>query len=180
MTIQNLTEESRFTKEQLTKIIDAANEVITALAGENEDLSTSNNLGMVRAWDYLNDDAAPPEVVKRLAEIALALLTVPDDIPPHVLDAMSEMCDAGFDAQGIWDLCRGSIMPPAPCPRCGTVSGRPDGGHYCHVDAGQCGICAKCVPQINGGSGFSNCAEAHAAEIGQPCIAAIKGADANA
>ena len=48
-----------FTKEQLTKIIDAANEVITALAGENEDLSTSNNLGMVRAWDYLNDDAAP-------------------------------------------------------------------------------------------------------------------------
>lgn len=117
---------------------------------------------------------------KRVLEIALAALTAPDYIPPHVLDAMSDMCDGGFNAQGIWDLCRESIMPPAPCPRCGTVSDRPDGGHYCHVDAGQCGICAKCVPQINGGSGFSNCAEAHAAEIGQPCIAAIKGADANA
>lgn len=71
-----------FTKEQLTKIIDAANEVITALAGENEDLSTSNNLGMVRAWDYLNDDAAPPEVVKRLAEIALASLEADGDSEP--------------------------------------------------------------------------------------------------
>ncbi|MGV2721531.1 UNVERIFIED_CONTAM: hypothetical protein POV78_06915 [Enterobacter roggenkampii] len=28
----------------------------------------------------------------------------------------------------------------------------------------QCGICAECVPQINGGSGFTNCADAHAAE----------------
>ncbi|MFS9379441.1 hypothetical protein QNN88_01920 [Citrobacter sp. ANG330] len=27
----------------------------------------------------------------------------------------------------------------------------------------QCGICADCVPQINGGSGFNNCEEAHAA-----------------
>lgn len=28
----------------------------------------------------------------------------------------------------------------------------------------QCGICAECVPQINGGSGFTNRADAHAAE----------------
>ncbi|EPL0394290.1 hypothetical protein QCJ66_000951 [Enterobacter ludwigii] len=70
-----------------------------------------------------------------LAEIALAVLTAPDYIPPHVLDAMSDMCDGGFNAQGIWDLCRESIMPPAPCTRCGTVSDRPDGGHYCHVNA---------------------------------------------
>lgn len=69
---------------------------------------------------------------KRELEIALASLTVPDDIPPHVLDAMSDMCDAGFDAQGIWDLCRKSNLPPEPCPRCGTVSDRPDGAHYCH------------------------------------------------
>ncbi|EMV7411142.1 hypothetical protein AADQ46_004714 [Enterobacter soli] len=69
---------------------------------------------------------------KRELEIALASLTVPDDIPPHVLDAMSDMCDGGFDAQGIWDLCRKSILPPEPCPRCGTVSDRPDGAHYCH------------------------------------------------
>jgi len=69
---------------------------------------------------------------KRELEIALASLTVPDAIPPHVLDAMSDMCDAGFDAQGIWDLCRKSILPPEPCPRCGIVSDRPDGAHYCH------------------------------------------------
>lgn len=68
-------------------------------------------------------------------EIALASLTAPDDIPPHVLDAMSDMCDGGFDAQGIWDLCREAIMPPTSCPRCGTVSDRPDGVHYCHVGA---------------------------------------------
>lgn len=28
----------------------------------------------------------------------------------------------------------------------------------------QCGICAECVPQVNGGSGITNCADAHAAE----------------
>lgn len=28
----------------------------------------------------------------------------------------------------------------------------------------QCGICAGCVPQVDGGSGFTNCADAHAAE----------------
>jgi hypothetical protein len=69
-------------------------------------------------------------------EIALAALTAPDYIPPHILDTMSDMCDGGFDAQGIWDLCRESFMPPAPCPRCGTVSGRPDGLHYCHAGNG--------------------------------------------
>lgn len=64
-----------FTKEQLTRIINAANEVITALDGTNPDLCKENNEGMVKAWDCLNDDAAPPAVVKRLAEIALATLT---------------------------------------------------------------------------------------------------------
>lgn len=67
------------------------------------------------------------------AEIALAMLTAPDFIPPHVEDAMGEMCDGGFNAQGIWSLCRKSLMPPKPCPRCGTASDRPDGVHYCHV-----------------------------------------------
>ncbi|MGK4483149.1 hypothetical protein ACKU2Z_12875 [Citrobacter freundii] len=28
----------------------------------------------------------------------------------------------------------------------------------------QCGICAECVPQVDGGSGFTNCADAHAAD----------------
>lgn len=29
----------------------------------------------------------------------------------------------------------------------------------------QCGICANCVPQINGGSGFNNCEEANAVQM---------------
>lgn len=81
----------------------------------------------------VNDDRRNEAMMNKcVLEIALASLTAPDYIPPHVLDAMSDMCDAGFDAQGIWDLCRASIMPPEPCPRCGTVSERPDGAHYCH------------------------------------------------
>lgn len=32
---------------------------------------------------------------------------------------------------------------------------------------GWCGICADCVPQINGGSGFKNCAEAHDAQLAE-------------
>ncbi|HGW6103698.1 TPA: hypothetical protein ACNIQM_001826 [Citrobacter werkmanii] len=32
---------------------------------------------------------------------------------------------------------------------------------------GYCGICADCVPQINGGSGFNNCEEAHAAQMAE-------------
>lgn len=31
----------------------------------------------------------------------------------------------------------------------------------------QCGICVNCVPQINGGSGFNNCDEAHAAQLAE-------------
>lgn len=69
---------------------------------------------------------------KHILEIALAALVVPSDIPPHVLDAMSDMCDGGFDAQGIWDLCRESTAPPVACPRCGAISTRPNGEHYCH------------------------------------------------
>lgn len=68
-----------------------------------------------------------------LFEIALAALNAPDYIPPHVDDALGDMCDGGYNAQGIWALCRESIMPPAPCPRCGIKSDRPDGAHYCHV-----------------------------------------------
>lgn len=70
---------------------------------------------------------------KCVLKIALAALTAPDYIPPHVLDAMSDLCDGGFNAQGIWDLCRESIMPAEACPRCGTTSDRPDGAHYCHI-----------------------------------------------
>lgn len=106
----------QFTKEQL---IAKAEDQLKLIRGLSLTLSAKEHVDMCSA----------------LFEIALASLTAPDYIPPHVQDSMSEMCDGGFDGQGIWDLCRESIMPPAPCPRCGTVSDRPDGGHYCHVGA---------------------------------------------
>ncbi len=62
---------AKFTKEQLTQIIDSAEEVITALADENPDMSKENTDGMIRAWDYLNDDVATPEVVRDMARLLL-------------------------------------------------------------------------------------------------------------
>ncbi|GAA5740979.1 hypothetical protein Sent08_00023 [Salmonella enterica] len=62
------------TREQAQEIIDAADEVITALAGTNEDVHPDNSQEMIRLYDDLNDHYAPPEVVRELARIALASL----------------------------------------------------------------------------------------------------------
>ncbi|HBL7838409.1 TPA: DUF551 domain-containing protein [Escherichia coli] len=61
------------TREQAQKIIEAADEVISALAGTNEDVNPDSD-DMLRLWDDLNDRHAPPEVVRELARIALASL----------------------------------------------------------------------------------------------------------
>lgn len=61
------------TREQAQKIIEAADEVISALAGTNEDVNPGSD-NMLRLWDDLNDRHAPPEVVRELARIALASL----------------------------------------------------------------------------------------------------------
>lgn len=61
------------TREQALKIIEAADEVISALAGTNEDVHTGSD-NMLRLWDDLNDRYAPPEVVRELARIVLASL----------------------------------------------------------------------------------------------------------
>ena len=63
---------NKLTKEQLTRIIDSANEVITALAGTNDDIHPDNSKKMCAAWDHLNDYAAPPEVVRAMARQLLA------------------------------------------------------------------------------------------------------------
>ncbi|EPV2500408.1 DUF551 domain-containing protein [Enterobacter hormaechei] len=63
------------TREQAQKIIDAADEVITALAGTNEDIHPDNYTKMCEAWNFLNDNAAPPEVVRELARITQTSLT---------------------------------------------------------------------------------------------------------
>lgn len=56
----------------------------------------------------ITPNADPRRVIKLYAEPQTVAL--PDDIPPHVLDAISDMCDGGFDAQGIWDLCRAAML----------------------------------------------------------------------
>lgn len=62
------------TKEHAQKIIDAADEVITALAGTNDDSHPDNSEKMCGLWDDLNDRYAPPEVVRELARAMLASL----------------------------------------------------------------------------------------------------------
>ena len=64
---------STITRVQAQKIIEAADAVITALAGTNEDVHPESD-NMLRLWDDLNDRYAPPEVVRELARIALASL----------------------------------------------------------------------------------------------------------
>lgn len=75
----------KMTKESLLKIISAADEVISALAGTNNEVHKDDNDKMIRLWDDLNDRYAPPEVVRELARMALAAMdsepvTVPEQI----------------------------------------------------------------------------------------------------
>lgn len=65
---------STITREQAQKIIVAADEVITALAGTNEDVHPEDSKKMCELWDDLNDRYAPPVVVRELARMALAAI----------------------------------------------------------------------------------------------------------
>lgn len=70
-----------------------------------------HNAGISRAIKQCESgDNTYNEKLLAVNEIALAALTAPDDIPRPVLDAMSDMCDGGFNAQGIWDLCKAAII----------------------------------------------------------------------
>lgn len=62
---------TEFTKEQLTRIIESADDVLQALAGTHEEIHPDSKK-MIEAWDYLNDRAAPPEVVRDMARQLLA------------------------------------------------------------------------------------------------------------
>ncbi|EBH1568730.1 hypothetical protein NU090_004163 [Salmonella enterica] len=81
------------TREQAQKIIDAADEVITALAGTNEDVHPESD-NMLRLWDDLNDRYAPPEVVRELARIALASLEA-EPVASCIIED-GHMCVDGF------------------------------------------------------------------------------------
>lgn len=57
----------RVSPETLDKIIEAADEVITALAGTNEDVHKNDSDKMCQLWDDLNDRYATPAIVKAMA-----------------------------------------------------------------------------------------------------------------
>lgn len=88
------------TREQTLKIIEAADEVISALAGTNEDVHPGSD-NMLRLWDDLNDRHAPPEVVRELARIALASLAAEpvawmrDDADGREYNARNEFSGGG-------------------------------------------------------------------------------------
>ncbi|WP_313824024.1 hypothetical protein [Leclercia sp.] len=59
---------SKITLSKLRDVSQSAKDVIDALAGENEDVNQNDTGKMVQLYDYLNDVAAPPSVVKAMAD----------------------------------------------------------------------------------------------------------------
>ncbi|SAJ14693.1 hypothetical protein [Klebsiella aerogenes] len=59
---------NQLTDQKLTKIVESAEAVISALAGTNDDVHPDDSTKMCRLWDALNDDDATPEVVLVMAK----------------------------------------------------------------------------------------------------------------
>ncbi|EHZ4924059.1 TPA: hypothetical protein J8Z61_000365 [Escherichia coli] len=104
------------TREQAQKIIEAADEVISALAGTNEDVHPGSD-NMLRLWDDLNDRYAPPEVVRELARIALASLEAKPIGAFHIAEQQVDGT-SDYIKDGEWPIDNGTIevyaAPPAP------------------------------------------------------------------
>lgn len=85
---------NQLTDQKLTKIIESAEAVISALAGTNDDVHPDNSTKMCRLWDALNDDDAPPEVVlvmaKELQELRHSYLALRGEIE----DVQSQLYEA--------------------------------------------------------------------------------------
>ncbi|HCB3748749.1 TPA: hypothetical protein MYV71_000673 [Escherichia coli] len=104
------------TREQAQKIIEAADEVISALAGTNEDVHPGSD-NMLRLWDDLNDRYAPPEVVRELARIALASLEAKPIGAFHIAEQQVDGT-SDYIKDGEWPIDNGIIevyaAPPIP------------------------------------------------------------------
>ncbi|ECJ5891840.1 hypothetical protein FNH88_19610 [Salmonella enterica subsp. salamae] len=57
---------NKLTDERLMQIADAAEAVLSALEGTNDDVNPESS-DMIRLWDELNDDFATPEAVRNMA-----------------------------------------------------------------------------------------------------------------
>ena len=119
------------TREQALKIIEAADEVISALAGTNEDVHPGSD-NMLRLWDDLNDRYAPPEVVRELARIALASLEAKPIGAFHIAE---QQVDGTSDylKDGEWPIDNGTIevyaAPPVPVVPAALPENDDEDGH---------------------------------------------------
>ncbi|HAW0714964.1 TPA: hypothetical protein JLK16_001753 [Escherichia coli] len=119
------------TREQALKIIEAADEVISALAGTNEDVHPGSD-NMLRLWDDLNDRYAPPEVVRELARIALASLEAKPIGAFHIAE---QQVDGTSDylKDGEWPIDNGIIevyaAPPVPVVPAALPENDDEDGH---------------------------------------------------
>ncbi|HAH7644536.1 TPA: DUF551 domain-containing protein [Escherichia coli] len=119
------------TREQALKIIEAADEVISALAGTNEDVHPGSD-NMLRLWDDLNDRYAPPEVVRELARIALASLEAE---PVGAFHIAEQQVDGTSDylKDGEWPIDNGIIevyaAPPVPVVPAALPENDDEDGH---------------------------------------------------
>ncbi|SSK04070.1 Eaa1 [Klebsiella pneumoniae] len=85
---------NHLTDNQLTKIIESAEAVISALAGTNDDVHPDNSSKMCLLWDSLNDDDAPPEAVLAMArELQERRKAAMDSEPVATLDVQSRRPD---------------------------------------------------------------------------------------
>ncbi|MBZ7580122.1 hypothetical protein FML15_22880 [Klebsiella michiganensis] len=88
---------STITRKQAQQIIDAADAVITALAGTNDEVHKDDAYKMVRLWDDLNDRYAPPEAVRNLASMALAAM---DSEPVAIVEPSDYVTAAQLVGEG--------------------------------------------------------------------------------
>ena len=97
---------SKLTREQARQIIDAADALITALAGTNDEVHKDDTDKMVRLWDDLNDRYAPPEVIRDLARMALAAMDSDPNRNPVLAyaDSYRDMERQGVESVPIWSV----------------------------------------------------------------------------
>lgn len=119
------------TREQAQKIIEAADEVISALAGTNEDVHPGSD-NMLRLWDDLNDRYAPPEVVRELARIALASLEAKPIGAFHIAEQQVDGT-SDYIKDGEWPIDNGIIevyaAPPVPVVPAALPENDDEDGH---------------------------------------------------
>jgi hypothetical protein len=85
---------TNLSNENLSAIIVAADEVLTALAGTNDDVHPDNSTKMCGLWDDLNDRYAPPAVVKAMARELLALWEAAEKPVVYMWDSERKDIDA--------------------------------------------------------------------------------------